>query len=173
MEQEKQCKKKQQYVQRMTYFHTHKRAAFIIHILNRSFTCIVFAIYTFLLVYLLLQKDAVLARAIIVPMNGFVFVSVFRYFVNRKRPYEAYGATPAIKKLTKGKSFPSRHVFSVFMIAITCLFTAPSIWCGVFLLVLGGGIAAVRVISGVHYVSDAIAGIAFAVAFGFVGFVIL
>ena len=166
----KEEQKKQQYRQRMSYFASHKRAAGMIHILNRLLTYIVFAVYPLLLVYLFLQHNPILARAIIVPMNGFVIVTLIRMFINRKRPYEAYETEPAINKKTKGNSFPSRHVFSVFIIAMTFLAVAPSIWYGIILLLLGAAIAAVRVISGVHYLSDVLAGAAFAVLFGLIGF---
>lgn len=162
--------KKQRYQKRMAYFKEHPRAAQTIHILNRLFTYLVFAAYPLLLVYLLYQRNPLLARAIIVPMNGFVLLSVIRYFINRKRPYEAYDTEPAIKKSTKGNSFPSRHVFSVFVIAMTFLACAPDIWYGIALLVLGIGIAAVRVISGVHYISDVLAAAGIAVLAGVIGF---
>ena len=60
--------------------------------------------------------------------------------------------------------------FMVDLIAMTFLACAPDIWYGIALLVLGIGIAAVRVISGVHYISDVLAAAGIAVLAGVIGF---
>ena len=81
-----------------------------------------------------------------------------RYLINRKRPYEKFDVPPVIPKDTKGKSFPSRHVFSATVIAMTFLFMSPWMWLGVALLFVALLEGVVRVVSGVHYISDVIAG---------------
>ena len=53
-------------------------------------------------------------------------VSVSRKIINEPRPYEKYGVPPVLDKDTSGKSFPSRHVFSVFVIAVTGVTSSPS-----------------------------------------------
>ena len=56
--------------------------------------------------------------------SGSVFVglSVVRKIINAPRPYEKFDMPPVLEKDTKGKSFPSRHVFSVFIIAMTIFY---------------------------------------------------
>ncbi|WP_443753365.1 phosphatase PAP2 family protein [Agathobacter rectalis] len=107
-----------------------------------------------------------LALSIIVPLVGFTSVSVFRYIVNRPRPYERFDMPPVIPKDTHGRSFPSRHVFSAFIISFTVLICSPagSPFCfiGILLTVLAAIIACVRVISGVHFISDVLGAFVFA-----------
>ena len=73
-----------------------------------------------------LYSRSYVALSIIVPLVGFVAVSVFRYIVNRPRPYEKFDMPPVIPKDTHGRSFPSRHVFSAFIIAFTVLICSPA-----------------------------------------------
>ena len=96
------------------------------------------------------------AGLILVPALFFVLLSKFREKINAKRPYELYGFKPLIKKDTKGLSFPSRHVFSIFVIG-------GSIWVinkilGTIILIMGLLLAIIRVITGVHFPKDVIAG---------------
>ena len=73
---------------------------------------------------------------------------------------------PVITKDTHGRSFPSRHVFSAFIIAFTVLICSPSaspLWfTGILLAVIAAIIACVRVISGVHFISDVVGAFVFA-----------
>lgn len=98
----------------------------------------------------------------------FAALSIFRRLYNRPRPYEALGITPLIPKEKKGHSFPSRHVFSAFMIAMCWFKFIPVV--GLVLMVFASVLAVIRVAGGVHYISDAAVGGAFAVACGLLGF---
>lgn len=93
---------------------------------------------------------------ILVPAVSFLAVSVFRKCYNAKRPYEIYGFTPLIVKDTKGKSFPSRHVFSIFVIGSTMLWVYPVI--GSIICFMGCILAVIRVVVGVHFPKDVIVG---------------
>jgi membrane-associated phospholipid phosphatase len=116
------------------------------------------ASYLLLLAWLLWRRDARLFQTIAVPLDGFIAVSVLRRLINRPRPYEKFKTTPVIPKDTKGKSFPSRHVFSAAIIALSFFFV-PQVWgVGVFLLICAFLLALLRVLSGVHYPSDVLAG---------------
>ena len=79
---------------------------------------------------------------------------------------------PVIQKDTKGKSFPSRHVFSATMIAMTYLLLSPWAPLGWFLLVIAVCLGAVRVIGGIHYISDVVAGILLGVLAGVIGYIV-
>ncbi|MCD7825085.1 MAG: phosphatase PAP2 family protein [Clostridiaceae bacterium] len=93
---------------------------------------------------------------LLVPGLTFLGVSAFRLLCNASRPYEVYGFQPLIPKDTKGKSFPSRHVFSVFVIGTTLSF----IWRPGALVILAAGVllAGLRVMAGVHFPKDVVAG---------------
>ncbi|MCH5268162.1 MAG: phosphatase PAP2 family protein [Lachnospiraceae bacterium] len=114
-----------------------------------------FYIYIILMLYLL-KRYKVLLPTVLVPAVSLMAVSLFRRLVNAKRPYEVYGFTPLIPKETQGKSFPSRHVFSIFVIGTTLFFVSPSH--AVAIWVMGILLAIVRVISGLHFPRDVIAG---------------
>ena len=102
-----------------------------------------------------------------------MLLSVFRSAVNRPRPYEAFELPPVIKKDTKGHSFPSRHVFSATIIAMTFILHSPWSWLGIIFLAVSLLLAVVRVVSGVHYISDVVAGIVVAVVASVLGYIVL
>lgn len=60
-----------------------------------------------------------------------------------------------LRKIKKGESMPSRHVFSITIIAMCWLYIYQPI--GIVLLILTIILAAVRVIAGVHFIRDVIA----------------
>lgn len=128
--------------------------------------------YPLLLIYMFIQKEADLFRACMVPAVSFVLLSVGRAWINRPRPYETFQVPPVIKKDTKGHSFPSRHVFSAAMIAFTFLLVSPWMWLGAAFLCVTAALAVVRVVSGVHYISDVLAGIAVAAFAAWIGYVV-
>ena len=122
-----------------------------------------------LLIALLAAFDRTLVvRCIAVPAIAFVALSLFRRAVNAPRPYEVLAIEPLIAKDTRGKSFPSRHTFSMFMIALTWAVWQPAV--GVVLAVASVAMACVRVLGGVHFPRDVIAGAAFAAIAAVVGY---
>lgn len=165
--------KKDTYLKMTRPFRENAKLARSLHIINKIITYVMVALYMGLLAYYACNQDERLIRAIIVPLDSFIIVTVFRYMLNRKRPYEHFDIPPVIQKDTAGKSFPSRHVFSAFIIAMTYLCWSPLVWAGTVLLVLVAGMAVVRVISGVHYISDVAAGAICGIAAGVLGYVIV
>lgn len=151
-------------------FRRNPKLAQLLHKCNRTATLLVMASYVILLIKELVGREPVLAKTIIIPLNSFIILSVFRYLINRKRPYETFGLEPVIPKKTLGKSFPSRHVFSAFMIAMTYLLATPWPLIGFGILVLAVLIGLIRILSGVHYPGDVLAGIVFAIVAGILGY---
>ena len=105
-----------------------------------------------------------MAVLILVPAASFVAVSVFRRLYNAKRPYEIYDFKPLIPKDTTGKSFPSRHVFSIFVIGSSVFWYYPL--SGGVVCLMGCVLAAIRVAVGVHFPKDVIAGAVIGIACG-------
>lgn len=136
--------------------------------LNRLFTGFVFLLYPVLLLLLFLEHNPFLLRAIVVPAVTFLQVTIFRKIFNEPRPYERFDLPPAIEKETSGKSFPSRHVFSVFIIAMTAFYLDSGM--GIALFLIGAALGVIRVIGGVHEPRDVIAGALFAVFSGYIGY---
>lgn len=131
----------------------------------------VYIIYPVLLIYLAVKKEPALIEALLVPGISFILLSIFRYLVNAPRPYEVSGKDPIIKRKGKGKSFPSRHTFSIFVIAVTVFYFWP-VW-GVITGIAGAVLATVRVLGGVHYVRDVVAGAAIGIGCGLIGFYLI
>ena len=93
---------------------------------NKVITDAVYVAYPCLLVWLAYAAATgaagaagMLLRAALVPGISFVLVTVLRKVINAPRPYEVFDAAPVIPKDTRGNSFPSRHAFSIFVIAMT------------------------------------------------------
>lgn len=138
---------------------------------NRALTALGYVAYPLLLVLLWIFAPWLLTRCVAAPAAGFVVVSVFRYVYNAPRPYELKGAAPLIPKSTKGKSFPSRHTFCMFMIAFTWMTWMPAI--GALLAACAVFMGWVRVALGVHFTRDVVAGFATAALFALVGYVVI
>ena len=104
----------------------------------------------------------------------FLILSVMRLLVNAQRPYEVYDIeefSGMREKRKKGRSFPSRHVFSAFLIGVLWIPYSPAF--GIAALVLGVLLAAERVLLGIHFVKDVAAGAAIGVLSGLIGVLIL
>ena len=139
--------------------------------LNRVLTLSCYLLYPALLLWAFVTKDPRLLRLVLVPAISFVSLSVVRRGLNRPRPYEALDIVPLIPREKKGESFPSRHVFSVFVIAMTWGWVCPPV--GWLLGAVGVLLAVTRVVAGIHFPRDVLAGALLGVACGWVGFSLL
>lgn len=150
------------------WWRAHPSALSIMLAVNKALKYLGYIAYPLLLVLVALFDRETFARMFLVPLVGFVVVTVVRRVVNEPRPYEALAIDPLIHKDTVGKSFPSRHLFSMVMIAMCWL-----VWCmpvGIVFLMLCAVMGYVRVVGGVHYVHDVVVGALFGIVLGIVGF---
>ncbi len=142
---------------------------------NQLITWIFNIVYPALLVYLLVLRDPRIVKAFFVPVLGFAAVTLFRKLYNAPRPYEVWDESPLIPKESAGKSFPSRHVFSAFIIVQTVAYVFPKpSW--LFLLsdvlfLLALDLAAIRVRARLHFVKDVVAGALIATALSAIYFI--
>ena len=97
----------------------------------------------------------------------FVLVSVWRRFLNAPRPYELYDFYAVLPKNKKGRSFPSRHVFSIFLIATLAVTVSPYLFAA--LIILGVALSVSRVLLGVHFIRDVVAGAIIGTASALIG----
>lgn len=100
----------------------------------------------------------------------FLAFSLFRRGVSFPRPYEmidfeVFGLPIPSKK--KGMSFPSRHVFSAFLIGTVMLGDLTLL--GIIVMLLGSVIAVCRVLLGVHFIKDVVVGAIVGVIGGLIG----
>ena len=111
------------------------------------------------------------AKILISAAIPFIIVSVSRYIINAKRPYEVYTFYETPPKNKKGRSFPSRHVFSSFIIA-TLLITVGPIYAVIFYIV-ATLLAVCRVLLGIHFVRDVIAGAVMGIISGVIALLLI
>ncbi|HIZ71378.1 MAG TPA: phosphatase PAP2 family protein [Candidatus Atopostipes pullistercoris] len=142
----------------------------IITHLNLLITTLIYITYPLVLFYLIYTRDERFWRVLLAPAISFVFVSMIRHYIDAPRPYEVKEIDPIIKKETKGNSFPSRHVFSAFVIATTLYFISKPL--GILLMIAGFLLAVLRVIGGVHFPRDVIVGAIIGIVSGVLGFYI-
>ena len=113
------------------------------------------AIYMASLLFLMIMRDVRLFRALLVPAVCFIACTVLRPVIGRQRPYDRFGVPPVGSyRPDKGKSMPSRHTVSAAAIAFAIIYVFPALPSALFMLLLTGLIALLRVFSGQHYPSD-------------------
>lgn len=139
----------------------------ILIIINKLTTTSVYLTYPFFLLKLAIERDVRFWKVLIIPMLSFILVSIFRSYKNAPRPYELLEIEPIINKATKGNSFPSRHVFSIFVIAMTLYYVSNPV--GIALMIIGIVVSVVRVLGGVHFPKDVGAGAVIGILCGIIG----
>ena len=138
-----------------------------------SCAIVVFTVYAFFMRLMALVEENPLEIFWILLLTGipFVAVSVLRKTINASRPYEFFEFYKINPKDKKGQSFPSRHVFSSFIISVILM--PYNVLLGITMLVLGVVLAAVRVLLGIHFIRDVAAGAAIGIACGIIALVVL
>ena len=135
----RECRMKQEFYDRLAApFETSERKKNCLLRVNHILTDVVYLVYPALLFYLMVYRDSRFWRVLLVPA------------------------------VTKGNSFPSRHVFSIYIIAMAAWYVCLPL--GVILCVAGVFLAAARVIGRVHFVKDVVAGALIAVGCGILSF---
>jgi len=154
-------------------FRTSESRRIIVPLADKLLTTLFYLTYPLLLLALLLKGAPVgsplpfnpdLVACTVAPGTGFALVSLLRKTINAPRPYEVFDIKPLIIKDTVGQSFPSKHVYSSFAIAMCWL--SFSFALGAILVALAFCIACIRVVGGVHFPKDVAAGALIGLAFG-------
>ena len=95
-------------------------------------------------------------KLIVITAVPFITVSVVRRIINAPRPYEIYDFYETPPKRKTGRSFPSRHVFSSVAVGTVICFFEP--WLGIIIISTGLAMGVCRVLLGIHFIRDAVAG---------------
>lgn len=158
----------QQYRTVIGWFNARPAAKKALRAVSTGAVAAVYLLYLGLLAWLAWHAMWVpLGVTAVVPAAAFVVGTALRAAINRPRPYTKYGFVPLFPKDKTGQSMPSRHCFSAAAIAGTAWYVLPPL--GAVLAVLGVLIAISRVVTGVHYISDVLAGLAFGSVFAVLG----
>ena len=155
----------EQYRAVIGWFNARPAAKKALRLVSRGAVGLVYLLYLGMLAWLALHRSEQLWPAIIVPAAAFLVGTLVRRVIDRPPPYTALGC--ALFEDKPGQSMPSRHCFSAAAIAGAAWFVLRPL--GIVLAVLGVLIAVCRVVTGVHYISDVLAGLAFGAAFAVLG----
>ena len=101
----------------------------------------------------------------------FLLVTLLRRFIDAPRPYELYDFYILPPKDRRGRSFPSRHAYSAFSIGTCLCYLSPM--AGAALLTLAALLCVARVLLGIHFIRDVLAGAAIGVISALVGALII
>ena len=148
-------------------------ACAIIRWVNLVSTALIFISFPAMLIIFAVKRlfiqALILALSCAVP---FLIVTGVRALLDRPRPFEAEGYTPLLKREKGGRSFPSRHALSASVIS-TLWLLAVGMPVGIILWVFTLALSVCRYLSGVHYLSDLLVGIAVGTLSGILGVFIL
>lgn len=163
--------KQETYVKISEFVRRFRHGETIVKYVNTLVTRIVYVAFIVFLAIMLWQKDERVVRVVLVCGISFVLISFVRKIFNHDRPYTKYEFNPIVKRSKTGESMPSRHVFSGFVIAMAFLYVYP-MWS---ILIFGCSIIMCfgRVIAGVHFPKDVIAGAVIGIVCGYLGFFLI
>ena len=145
------------FVQRHTALHRP------IKFINAVSPQIMMVLFYGLMPILVLMRDVRVIAFAACPLIELVLVTKFRDKIDRPRPFDVLDVTP-LEQHSSGHSFPSLHCSSSFVITASLFYIHPIL--GVIGLIVSIFVAVSRLLSGVHYPSDILAGIIIGLLFG-------
>lgn len=148
------------------FFKNNKTANLILKIIYKYLPLLVFVLYPIGIVWVFFQQSEIFFQFVLVPLGVFLMVTALRKLINEQRPYEKYGIEPVFAKDTKGKSMPSRHTASAFIISMAML--KINLYLGIVYLAVSFVIMFSRVLAGVHYIRDVFVGMTISIVIGYV-----
>ena len=102
-----------------------------------------------------------------VPLAALILVTVLRHVFHAPRPYDQMNYYPLISH-KPGNSFPSRHTASSVIIAMAFWYVCQPL--GIIAAALAVLVGISRVVAGLHYPRDVLAGAAVSLVVGGLGF---
>lgn len=148
------------------FFKNNKAANTALKIIYKYLPLLIFILYPIGIVWVFFKQSEIFFQFVLVPLGVFLMVTALRKLINEQRPYERYRIEPVFAKNTKGKSMPSRHTASAFIISMAML--RVNLYLGIGFLVVSFVIMISRVLAGVHYVRDVLVGMTISIVIGYV-----
>lgn len=147
-------------------FTKYKTARYILRFVYKLLPMVMLVAYPVLLVHVYFTDLQSLPKLVLVPMHVFLGVTLLRVIIDEQRPYERFDTPSVFHKTTKGKSFPSRHTASAFIIAMAFLYV--NFWWGMIAMLIALLIELSRIMAGAHYIHDVMAGMAISIVAGWI-----
>jgi membrane-associated phospholipid phosphatase len=160
------------YSRHAAFYQTHPRGKQALVFCNVLFSVLIALSYIALSAFLLLYKTPTrgdFLRVLGAPALCVTIATALQFIIRRPRPYVATNIQPLIQKSAKGRSFPSRHLSSAFVIAMLFAAYQPLLCVPVFFL--GAMLGYIRFAVGVHYPTDLLAGAALGALVGCLCFI--
>lgn len=148
------------------FFKNNKAANTALKIIYKYLPLLIFILYPIGIVWVFFKQSEIFFQFVLVPLGVFLMVTALRKLINEQRPYERYRIEPVFAKNTKGKSMPSRHTASAFIISMAML--RVNLYLGIGFLVVSFVIMISRVLAGVHYIRDVLVGMTISIVIGYV-----
>ena len=150
----------------MRLFTKYKTARYILRFVYKLLPMVMLVAYPVLLVHVYFTDLQSLPKLVLVPMHVFLGVTLLRVIIDEQRPYERFDTPSVFGKTTKGKSFPSRHTASAFIIAMAFMYV--DFWWGMLAMLIALLIELSRIMAGAHYIHDVLAGMAISIVAGWI-----
>ena len=147
-------------------FTKYKAARYILRFVYKLLPLVMLVAYPVLLVHVYFTDLQSLPKLVLVPMHVFLGVTLLRVIIDEQRPYERFDTPSVFGKTTKGKSFPSRHTASAFIIAMAFMYV--DFWWGMLAMLIALLIELSRIMAGAHYIHDVMAGMAISIVAGWI-----
>lgn len=147
-------------------FTKYKAARYILRFVYKLLPLVMLVAYPMLLVHVYFTDLQSLPKLVLVPMHVFLGVTLLRVIIDEQRPYERFDTPSVFGKTTKGKSFPSRHTASAFIIAMAFMYV--DFWWGMLAMLIALLIELSRIMAGAHYIHDVLAGMAISIVAGWI-----
>lgn len=149
-----------------SFFKNNKAENTALRIVYKYLPMLIFILYPIGIVWVFFKQSEIFFQFVLVPLGVFLMVTALRKLINEQRPYERYGIEPVFAKDTKGKSMPSRHTASAFIISMAMLRINP--YWGIGFLAVSFVIMISRVLAGVHYIRDVFVGMTISIVIGYI-----
>jgi len=160
------------YSQRLTRLKKNKRICKLLYLLYTILPIVMFICYPVMVITkAFMGFDTDFWLIVTIPAATLLLITVIRKAVNRQRPYEKYATPSLFGRDGKGQSFPSRHTASAYIIAMSGFLLSPIL--AAVLLIVATTIGITRILAGVHFISDVVAGMLISICIGTIFFIII